>query len=287
MATKKQFKKWYTFSDAARWLTNKTGEELNYCDVIQIAVDGELGCYYPFQSVLAERVALVTVLPILDRVTEVLSSALYGDLDLSKHAPFEDFEKSDEFDVKLNGFYKINLLKTPHVKDDLIQEMTGNTADYAGMEGVIVDLPDGTLVRLLDTMKPSKDELEELNNDLSSKKISFPEYCKLKAGSNYPTDWRPIPEELYISGDEMQHLVNNLDSEEEARPSARQNKDPAPKTINTYLKIIGALAEALIDGRTPNPNTDANAVEAELARKGISMPVSSKTLAFYLKDSMK
>jgi len=57
------------------------------------------------------------------------------------------------------------------------------------------------------------------------------------------------------------------------------------KSKNSYLKTIGALAEALIDGLTGKPNTDAEAILAALASKQVEAPVSKKTLASYLEQS--
>ena len=68
-------------------------------------------------------------------------------------------------------------------------------------------------------------------------------------------------------------------------PKSRVTAELSTKSKNSYLKTIGALAEALIDGLTGKPNTDAEAILAALASKKVEVPVSNKTLASYLEQS--
>jgi hypothetical protein len=63
------------------------------------------------------------------------------------------------------------------------------------------------------------------------------------------------------------------------------NSKPSTKTVNSYLKIIAALTDALIGGRTGTPNTDAEALLAALSAKNVTAPVEKKTLAKYLKEA--
>lgn len=65
----------------------------------------------------------------------------------------------------------------------------------------------------------------------------------------------------------------------------RRAAEPSSKSRNAYLRTIAALGYALIDGGTGKPNTDANAILAELDRKGIPSPLASGTLADYLKQA--
>ena len=65
-------------------------------------------------------------------------------------------------------------------------------------------------------------------------------------------------------------------------PKPKVNIEPSTKSKNAYLKTIGALSEALIDGLTGKPNTDAEVILASLASKKVEEPVSKKTLAAYL-----
>jgi hypothetical protein len=67
-----------------------------------------------------------------------------------------------------------------------------------------------------------------------------------------------------------------------------------PKTRNSYLKTIYALSNALIDGLTGQPYKDAEAILFKLSLnqdedegKSTEPPVTSKTLAAYLKDAKK
>lgn len=73
-------------------------------------------------------------------------------------------------------------------------------------------------------------------------------------------------------------------------PQSKQVKsaassEPATKSKNSYLKTIAALSDALIDGLTGRPNTDAEAVLASLSGKGVAAPITPKTLANYLKEA--
>lgn len=63
--------------------------------------------------------------------------------------------------------------------------------------------------------------------------------------------------------------------------------EPNPKSKNSYLKTILALSDALIDGLTGKPSTDAQAVMSQLAGKGIECPFGEKTLSNYLKEARK
>lgn len=63
--------------------------------------------------------------------------------------------------------------------------------------------------------------------------------------------------------------------------------EPSPKSKNSYLKTISALSDALIDGLTGKPSTDAQAVMSQLAAKGIGCPFAEKTLSNYLKEARK
>ncbi|MOA25469.1 hypothetical protein D3C78_1461940 [compost metagenome] len=66
--------------------------------------------------------------------------------------------------------------------------------------------------------------------------------------------------------------------------AAKQQADePSPKSRNAYLRTIAALGYAMINGSTGKPNTDANAILAELDKKGIEPPIKSAALADYLK----
>lgn len=68
-------------------------------------------------------------------------------------------------------------------------------------------------------------------------------------------------------------------------PKSGVTTELSTKSKNSYLKTIGALAEALIDGLTGKPNTDAEAILAALASQQVEAPVSKKTLASYLEQS--
>jgi len=63
------------------------------------------------------------------------------------------------------------------------------------------------------------------------------------------------------------------------------NATTSPKGYNSLHKTIALLSDALINGRSGKPNTDAEAVLAVLAQKASSAsePVDKKTLAKYLK----
>lgn len=63
--------------------------------------------------------------------------------------------------------------------------------------------------------------------------------------------------------------------------------EPNPKSKNSYLKTILALSDALIDGLTGKPSTDAQAVMSRLADKGVDCPFGEKTLSNYLKEARK
>jgi len=60
-----------------------------------------------------------------------------------------------------------------------------------------------------------------------------------------------------------------------------------PKTENSYLRLIKALAEYATDGLTGKPSTDANAIEAALKSKSIHCPVGNKALAGYLEKAQQ
>lgn len=70
-------------------------------------------------------------------------------------------------------------------------------------------------------------------------------------------------------------------------PYETKERTLTPKTENSYLKLIQALAEYATDGLTGKHNTDANAIEAALREKKISCPVGNKALAGYLEKAQK
>lgn len=74
-------------------------------------------------------------------------------------------------------------------------------------------------------------------------------------------------------------------SEIETEASKGKLTKISPKTINSYLKTISALSEALMGGFTDKPYTNAEAVLAALAQKNVESPISKKTLAKYLEDA--
>jgi hypothetical protein len=59
------------------------------------------------------------------------------------------------------------------------------------------------------------------------------------------------------------------------------------KTKNSYLKTIHALSNALCDGLAGKVHKDAETVLAALDSKGVTHPVTSKTLAGYLTEAKK
>lgn len=65
------------------------------------------------------------------------------------------------------------------------------------------------------------------------------------------------------------------------------DSEPAPKTNNSYLRLIYALAELATDGLTGHPTVDAPNVIAALKAKGISCPVGEKAIGNYLADAAK
>lgn len=72
---------------------------------------------------------------------------------------------------------------------------------------------------------------------------------------------------------------------EQAETPAALAGEPSPKSRNAYLRTIAALGHALIDGGTGQPHTDAGAILAALAQKGVEAPLQSVTLAGYLKQA--
>ncbi|MDV7210134.1 hypothetical protein [Azotobacter beijerinckii] len=65
----------------------------------------------------------------------------------------------------------------------------------------------------------------------------------------------------------------------------QQAVEPSSKSRNAYLRTIAALGDALIGGGTGQPHTDADAILAALAAKGIAPTLESGTLARYLKQA--
>ena len=92
---------------------------------------------------------------------------------------------------------------------------------------------------------------------------------------------RELELKLVIPVTERERFIQNV------IPSVKKDLKPdiTTKTKNSYLKTIRALSEALIDGLTGVPGKDANAVLTALELKGISHPVTAKTLASYLQQS--
>lgn len=105
-----------------------------------------------------------------------------------------------------------------------------------------------------------------------------------------------VPEQP--SAAEVEALRRQLEQERAARQAAEKRAEqadqavveamlldePSPKGRNSYLRTIAALGYALIDGSTGQPYTDAGAMLAALAAKGIEAPLRSGTLAEYLKQ---
>tara|TARA_R110002167_G_scaffold103839_1_gene268249 strand:- start:4523 stop:5239 length:717 start_codon:yes stop_codon:yes gene_type:complete len=80
--------------------------------------------------------------------------------------------------------------------------------------------------------------------------------------------------------DEMAHPA-----QPETRPATDIEKPLSPKTENTYLRLISALSDALINGLTGTKNKDAEAVLMLFDSKPAGRPVDVKTLAKYLEKA--
>lgn len=78
-------------------------------------------------------------------------------------------------------------------------------------------------------------------------------------------------------------IITSQAQEFEIAPSVSPVDEPSTKSRNAYLRTIAALGYALIDGGTGKPHSDANAILAALAGKGVEEPVRAETLANYLK----
>lgn len=66
------------------------------------------------------------------------------------------------------------------------------------------------------------------------------------------------------------------------QPSEAKTQN-STKGYNSRNKIIAALSDALIDGKTGQHNKDAETVLAALASKGVKAPIGQKALSDYLK----
>lgn len=82
--------------------------------------------------------------------------------------------------------------------------------------------------------------------------------------------------------------VEEMMSETSQAPTRpEKGSGPSAKTLNSQLKIIAALSEALIGGLTGIKNKDAEAILAALDSAGVERPVGPKTLGNYLAEAKK
>lgn len=94
----------------------------------------------------------------------------------------------------------------------------------------------------------------------------------------------------YVSETELPQrsvLLVRIDSFDEFKKYHLKTSDKpsGTKTVNTQLKVISTLVDALIGGQTGIKNTDAEAVLSVLDQQGLEHPVEKKTLANYLEQA--
>lgn len=84
-----------------------------------------------------------------------------------------------------------------------------------------------------------------------------------------------------------QEVGRTLESENAqlAAKVAQAGQEISSKSKNAYLRTIAALGHALIGGTTGKPHSDAAAILAALAPKGIEAPIGSDALANYLREA--
>lgn len=95
-------------------------------------------------------------------------------------------------------------------------------------------------------------------------------------------------DELWLKKSEILNLINQIQIYSDSGAAREfQEKPLSPKTENSYLKLIQALAEYATNGLTGKPNKDAGTILAALNSKGIDCPVGDKALAGYLEKAQQ
>jgi len=270
-------KGWVTLGEAAAYITEKAGAQVTESDILEFAAQGKLRLSVRFCG----------------GGTKGTVAGFYTDPESDSYYPGRVDYVSAPLLFELNGVFDL-IAKAPTTGGDLLGVIRVNEA--------------GEIESLIGGLEIKADARERLLR-LPCKKlpptarwVMRPEavldfYGKLAGEEREIEALRRMAEcdrsarEAAIfraeqAEVEAAELRRQLEQERAARLAAEQRADePTSKSRNAYLRTIAALGYALIDGSTGKPNTDANAVLAELGRKSIPSPLAPGTLADYLKQA--
>lgn len=262
-------KKHLTLDDTAKHLSVMFEESVTRADVLKLGLDGYLTISVDFVNqgdvLLGRLVPTSDIVPV--KVPSIFEEGEFVDIFretiIDEHrAVMLDRERV----LSVEGIWDLLMVGGERLDiEHEYQQLTGGPEVKLGtLEGSFFCVPDDPNVVA---------QLQERFQDC--KKGSFKDYRDPK--DYCPRDGLPKDSVLVVRVESIKALEKKL--------AGTCDKPPSTKTVNSYLKVISTLSEALIDGLTGVKNTDAEAVLSVLDLKGITRPVSKKTLAHYLEEA--
>ena len=271
-----KLKQWLTLEDTAKHLSLICGEDVSRADVLRLCLDGHLTISVNFVNHSVGRFGKVIpiseaqyldALPVLkglaavDGTHKILKGIRYGNdkvLELDSEVSYLE----GIWDLPMFGCERLEL-------EHEYQQLTGGPEiTLQSFDGAFVCSPTDPSIMV---------QLQEHFEDNEFDHREFSREVYHKAENYYPAGGPPKDSVLVVRIESIRELEESL--------SQTDDKPPSTKTTNTYLKVISALSEALIDGLSGKKNTDAEAVLSALDLKGVKPPASKKTLANYLEEA--
>jgi hypothetical protein len=266
-----KLKKHLTLDDTAKHLSVMFGESVTRADVLKLGLDGHLTISVDFVNhgdVVSGR-----IIPTCDIVPVTMPGILDEkpvDIIVEKIIDEHRAIKLDsERVLSIEGVWDLLMVGGERLDIEYeYQQLTGGPeVTLMTLDGAFICAPDdpNVVAQLQERFPENEVRKKELLKDYRN------------PSNYYPPGGLPEDSVLVVRVESIKALEKSL--------SETGDKLPATKTTNTYLKVISALSEALIDGLTGVKNTDAEAVLTALDLKGIAPPASKKTLANYLEEA--
>jgi hypothetical protein len=283
-------KKWYSLSDAAKRLSETLQEAISREDVIQMIVDRSLRVSVHLQNKKAELLAPYTRLrgfwPLSPPDIYYEFAKQRGDPLADERVAYQEhinLEAShEECPVTTEGIYWIDLDESPHIADNLLQELTRETADYAGMEGLFVRDSENSLWRLVDGMELSMKERIKARKQYQKKVITEDEYHATIKTTYFPADWSPENDQLIIQDADLIALEESL-----LYDRAKDKNELGARERATLIKIIYGMAVTKYgysSSNSRNPATGKNKGSIAFDLEKLGLEVSAETIRKYLNE---
>jgi hypothetical protein len=211
-----KLKKWLSLKDTAIRLSNSFGEEVTIDDILQLALEDEIGlCWLLNNQLLCEaKYSLILFLSENDTVEFEKNRRIpdeYSNImsEISEEFVFKIFPSFDIFPntstrltngisiigkpFKTDGAYRIDL-NTGAMKSYISDWLTGNKPGWIDMNGMILKSNDNKLYQPVDLLPISKEKQKETGK------------YSIYDGSPYPTCNTPILSELVVLREDIENF---------------------------------------------------------------------------------